>query len=272
MTQAVPHSCINIEERGTVDHDFNIIDLHCHVLPALDDGPATLPDALSMCALHHAQGVRTIVATPHMCDPRYNVSAEAVRLGARQLADACQERGIDLKILPGAEVRLQPELLDSLDAGDALTLADGGKYLLLELPVQLVPRIDDLLFQLAMRDVAPILAHPERNIELSRRPARLAELVAQGCLVQITATSLLGSFGRLAKKAAERFLESDLVHVVASDAHPAREHRRPKFGPAVKRLVRLVGEEKTHELLCSNPERIVRGAPFRAGMTVDWSA
>jgi len=244
-----------------VRRGFDIIDIHCHLLPGLDDGPATMGDSLRMCELYHAQGVRTVVATPHMCDPRYDVTAEAVRLGARQLSHACRERGIDLKVLPGAEVRLQPELLEALDARNLLTVADGGRHLFLELPLQVVPRIGDLLFQLAVRDVTPILTHPERNMELSRKPARLAELVEGGCLVQITAVSLLGGLGRPAKRAAERFVRSGLAHVVASDAHSPKGSRRPQFEPVVERLLRLVGEERTFELLCANPERIVRGAP-----------
>jgi len=244
-----------------VRRGFDIIDIHSHLLPALDDGPATMGDSLRMCELYHAQGVRTVVATPHMCDPRYDVTAEAVRLGARQVSEACRERGIDLKVLPGADVRLQPELLEDLDAGNVLTVADGGRYLLLELPLQVVPRIGDLLFQLAVRHVTPILTHPERNMELSRKPARLAELVERGCLVQITAVSLLGGLGRLARRAAERFVKSGLAHVAASDAHSPKGSRRPQFEPVVERLLRLVGEERTFELLCANPERIVRGVP-----------
>ena len=242
--------------------DLDIIDIHSHLLPGLDDGPATVRDSLRMCELYHAQGVRTVVATPHMCDPRFDVTPEAVRLGARQLSEACRERGIDLKVLPGADVRLQPELLEDLDAGNVLTVADGGRYLLLELPLQLVPRMDNLLFQLAVRNVAPILTHPERNLELSRGPARLADLIERGCLVQITAVSLLGGFGRLAKRATERFVKSGLVHVVASDAHSPKGSRRPQFEPVVERLLCLVGEERTFELLCANPDRIVRGVPL----------
>ena len=240
---------------------FDIVDVHSHLLPGLDDGPATERDSLRMCALYHAQGVRTVVATPHLCDPRFGVTAESVRVGARRLSLACREHGIDLEVLPGGDVRLQPELLENLASGSALTVADGGTYLLLEPPPHVMPRIDRLLCQLAARGITPILTHPERNMSLCRRPAQLADLVEGGCLVQVTASSFLDRFGRLARKAAERLVKSALVHVVASDAHSPRGSRRPDFDPVVKRLVRLVGEQRAYELLCANPASIVRGAP-----------
>jgi len=247
-----------------VTNEFNIIDIHAHVLPGLDDGPHTLDESLQMCGLYAREGVTTVVATPHMGNNRFDVTSDAVRRSTSELARVCRERMPELEILPGADVQLQPGLLDMLDAGEVLTLADAGRYLLLELPPQAVPRIENLVADLAARGVTPILSHPERNPDFLRKPDRLAELVECGCLVQITSGSLLGSFGRAAKWAAEEFIEAGLVHVAASDAHAPRGRRCPELRRAADYLVSTVGEDIARDLLCRNPAKIIRGEPLRS--------
>ncbi|MCK4282828.1 MAG: phosphotransferase [Candidatus Brocadiae bacterium] len=237
-----------------------MVDIHSHVLPGLDDGPRRMDESLRMCELYVAQGVATVVATPHMCNALFDeVTAEMVRQGAERLAEACRKRGLELAVIPGGEVRLQPELMEMLDAGEVLTLGDSGRYMLLELPNQVVPRIERLVFELALRGITPVLSHPEHNLEFRRSPGRLAELVEYGCLVQVSADCLLGAFGRVARRAAARFVSSDLVHVVASDAHSASGRRRPQFDHAARLLGGMVGEDRACRLLCTNPGRIVRG-------------
>lgn len=238
---------------------LDIVDVHSHVLPGLDDGPQDLDRSLQMCQAYQADGVRTVVATPHMCDVRFPVTAEIVRQGVRQLSLACRQAAIELQILPGGDVRLQPELLDDLEAGRALTVADNGRYLLLELPPYAVSGIDRLLLQLVVLGITPIVSHPERTPDLCRKQARLAALVAGGCLVQVTAGSFLGVFGSTARRAAERLLEAGLVQVVASDAHSPQGGRRPAFAAVVERLAELAGAEEARALVCDNPARIVRG-------------
>lgn len=212
-----------------------------------------------MCELYVGQGVTTVVATPHMCDPRFDVSVEAVRRGVGELSEACRRRGLHLTILPGAEVRLQPELLDMFDAGEALTLADTGDYLLIELPPQIVPRMESVIFELALRGITPILGHPERNLELWRKPERLVQLVEYGCLVQVSSPSLLGAFGPIARRAAERLLKGGLVHVVASDAHFPRGRLSPQAQRTAELLVSMMGDDAARRLLQTNPTKIVTG-------------
>lgn len=255
-----------------MDPDWRITDIHAHVLAGLDDGPKAVSESLRMCELYDAENVRTVVATPHMCDPRFNVRREAVVLAADSLSEACRRRGLDVRVLPGGDVRLQPELLDCLDSGRALTIANNGRYFLLELPLHAVPPLDDLIFRLSVRKLTPILTHPERNAELSRKPGRLVELVERGCLVQVTGASFLGRFGRSAKKAAERFLKSGVVHVVASDAHSPDGGRCPLFKAVADRLVRLAGDDKAYELLCGAPAGIVNGDPVDASAARSGSA
>jgi protein-tyrosine phosphatase len=235
-----------------------MMDIHSHLLPGLDDGPRTMAESLRMCEQYVAEGVTAVVATPHMGDRRFRVTPEAVRRGAEELGAVCAEHGLTLSLLPGADVRLEPELLAMLDRAEVLTLADTGKYLLLELPAQTVPRCEGLIFELSVRGITAILSHPERNMELWRKPHRLAELVDRGCLVQVTADSLFGRFGPQAQHSAEWFLTEGLVHAVASDAH-SPDGRRPELKRAAEHLASLLGEEGACQLLQGNPARIVRG-------------
>jgi protein-tyrosine phosphatase len=238
---------------------WKIVDIHSHLLPGLDDGPPTLDASLDLCRVYMAEGVGTVVATPHMRHPRFRVDPQDARQAAARLRGACRELDIELEILLGADVRLTPELVADVECRRVLTVAERGECILLELPDDVAPRLGSIIFDLAVRGVRPVLTHPERNRILSRRPARVAELVEAGCLVQVTGAALTGEFGRGARKAAERLLKDRLVHVVASDAHSAGGCRQPHFGPVIDRLCRLVGQEHARSLVCGNPAAIARG-------------
>ncbi len=238
---------------------WKIVDIHCHLLPGLDDGPTTLDASLDLCRVYVSEGVGTVVATPHMRHPRFPVDPQDARQAAARLRAACRELDVELEILLGADVRLTPELVADVECGRVLTVAERGEYMLLELPEDVAPPVRPVVFELAVRGVRPILTHPERNRILSRRAERVAELVEAGCLVQVTGAALTGEFGRGARKAAERLLKDGLVHVVASDAHSAGGRRQPRFGPVIDRLCRLVGEEHARSLVCGNPAAIARG-------------
>ena len=215
-----------------------------------------------MCRMYVRAGAHTVVATPHMLHPDFDVPAGAVRDAVRDLQDACRREGIDIEILPGAELRLEPGLLSAVEEQKVLSLADGARFLLVELPYQLVPPIEDLIFELALRKKIVIIAHPERNMELARRPGRLEQLVGAGCLAQVTLKSMLGKPGRMARKAARRFLERDLVHMIGTDAHRAWPVGRLRDQLAY--VTGLVGVEKAGELLFENPMRILKGERIEA--------
>jgi protein-tyrosine phosphatase len=244
----------------------DLIDIHCHLLPGLDDGPPTLGESLRLCEMLAAQGVITVVATPHVGGRRFHVKADRVRAGVDALRSACRERSIPLRILPGCDAQLQPDLLRMFDAGEVLTLGDEGGYLLLELPSEALPSIEGLAAELAERGATPILTHPERNPEFVRRPDRLAQLVSCGCLVQVTDGSFLGRFGYSARRTAESFLEEGLVHAVASDAHSTEGRRAPCLDRARAYVAGLAGEDVACALFLETPRRIVCGEPliFRA--------
>ncbi len=241
-----------------------MIDLHCHLLPGVDDGPKTWAEALALGAQLVDEGVTLAVATPHVFRARYlNPAPEVIRDHVARLNRAFEGR---MRILPGAEVRIVPELRDwakrfspsSSDGDRALLLADAG-CILLELPPEIIPPgVEQLFFDLLTAGIRPILAHPERNSVMCRQPERLRRFVEQGCHVQVDAPSLLGDHGSEAQRAAWQWIAKGLVHVIASDAHSLRA-RPPKLRRAWADVVRAHGEAVARALFIENPRAIVEG-------------
>lgn len=196
-----------------------MIDLHSHVLPGLDDGARSMAEAADLARTAVDDGVTVIAATPHVRSDFPTTPAQ-MEEGVRALRAELAAREIPLEVVHGGEVALDG--LAHLDEADLRRFSFGqqGQYLLLECPyhgspVQLAPAINELL----RAGLTPILAHPERNPDVVARPERIASVVELGALVQVTAASVDGRFGRPVRKASERLLELGLVHVLASDAH-----------------------------------------------------
>ena len=196
-----------------------MIDLHCHILPALDDGPSTMAESREIARRALEDGVTAIAATPHVRED-YPTSAEAMEAGLAEVRADFAAGGIALDLLPGGEValdqlpRLAPETLERF------SLAQGGRYLLVEFPYLAWPLgLESAVSKLRRLGLRPVLAHPERNEEVGWDPGRLEPAVRAGALVQLTAGSLEGRFGRATRETAERLLERRLAHVLASDAH-----------------------------------------------------
>lgn len=197
-----------------------MIDLHCHILPSIDDGARTLTDSLAMAQKAAAEGIHTIVATPHHQNGKYINERIEILHQVKQLNEALQEHDIPLTVLPGQEVRLYGDLLADYEAGKILTLNETNKYILIEFPSNHVPRYaEQMLYELRVKGMIPIIVHPERNAELIEQPDKLYNLVNKGALTQVTAGSLLGNFGKKIKKFSMQLVENNLTHMIASDAH-----------------------------------------------------
>jgi protein-tyrosine phosphatase len=199
-----------------------VIDLHCHLLPGIDDGPPDLQSALALARAAAAAGTQTIVATPHI-DQRWGVDPVAVPAAVVHMRAALTEAHIELEVLPGGEVDLTR--LADMDRGevDAVRLG-GGPYMLLECPLRDSRGVGfpTAVAQLHRQGERILLAHPERCPGFHRRPEQLAELVQSGVLTSITSSALLGRFGGTVRAFALRLLREGLVHNVASDAHEPR--------------------------------------------------
>jgi protein-tyrosine phosphatase len=205
-----------------------VIDLHSHILPGLDDGAATLEDALAMARAAVANGTQTIVATPQ-ADLHYDVRPSARDAALATLRVALTREAIPLEVLPGAEVAI--DVLIDLDdeARDALRLG-GGPYLLLESPLaQTAGAFDTYIERLLMGGERIVLAHPERCPAFQRKPERLERLVRAGALTSVTAGAFTGQFGATVQKFAFSMVTSGWAHSVASDCHDA-VRRSPSMG------------------------------------------
>ncbi|WP_010276916.1 tyrosine-protein phosphatase [Paenibacillus senegalensis] len=198
-----------------------MIDIHCHLLPGLDDGASSIEEAVDMARTAVAEGIHTAIVTPHHANGRYDNEADAVLSGLSALASILNEKHIPLTLLAGQEIRLYSELISDLEQGRLLTL-HRSRYLLIECSAHQIPdEFYDLVHELKVLGLTPVLAHPERNRELAKDPDKLYDLVSIGVLSQITSHSLTGLFGPGVQKLALNFCKRNLAHFIASDAHNA---------------------------------------------------
>lgn len=236
-----------------------MIDIHTHILPGLDDGAATLEEALQMAAISAAEGVTAVVATPHVISGFYENTPQQIRQAVVHFNSCLKAEGIPLQVLAGAEYRLEPDLPRRLAEGRLMTINDAGCYLLVELPASLVPPYtEQLLYEVQLQGVTPILAHPERNPGFNCNPEKLTRLARRGVLSQVTAGSLRGHFGLTAKRAAFKMLATGVAQMVASDAHSFRR-RTPALTAAARDIETRWGADFTHAVFSGLPSRIIAG-------------
>ncbi|WP_053218186.1 tyrosine-protein phosphatase [Virgibacillus senegalensis] len=196
-----------------------MIDIHCHILPGIDDGAKHMEDSLEMAREAVAQGIHTIIATPHHLNGRYNNYKTDILGYVSQLNNRLQDENIPLTVLPGQETRINGNMVDHLEQGELLPL-NGKGYVFVELPSDHVPRYTkQLLFDLQVQGFKPIIVHPERNRELIKDPDQLYEFVKNGTLTQVTAASVVGKFGKTIRKFSQQLIEANLTHFISSDAH-----------------------------------------------------
>ena len=238
-----------------------MIDLHCHLLPGIDDGPETLEEALEMARIAVANGIEEAHVTPHLHPGRWDNDLPKIAAAVEAHRAALAQAGIPLKLGFAAEVRLDYEILPMIEAGRVpfLGTLDGCKVLLLEFPHSHVPvGADKFVAWLLARNIRPLIAHPERNKDLMREPEKIEPFVREGCLLQITADAIAGEFGEVCALRAREFLERGWVSVIASDAHDTVE-RPPRIAPGRDAAAKIVGEEEARRLTQGTPQRIVRG-------------
>jgi protein-tyrosine phosphatase len=236
-----------------------MLDLHCHILPDIDDGAKDMDEALKMCELARKDGINTIVATPHLNPGVYEPERELILAKVNELN---RLNHVNLRILPGADNRVHPELLASIEKGQALTLNDNMRYILLELPAHfLFHQIKDLIRRLKDKGMTPIITHPERHVQIQRNLYLLYEFIKAGTLAQITAMGITGEFGLEIKRLSKRLLAHNLIQVIASDAHSSSK-RPPILSRAVEEAARILGLNEATNMVTANPEAIIEGRAF----------
>lgn len=235
-----------------------MIDLHCHLLPGIDDGAPDLATALAMARLAVDSGTTHMVCTPHLHAGRYENTAASIAASLAGFRRALQDAQIPLQVSGAAEVRFDMEIMMRLPAGQIPFVGrwQDKDVMLLEFPHGEIPFGAERLTQwLLQRNVLPMIAHPERNKGVMRMPSQLKPFIQQGCLLQVTAGALVGRFGERAQELAEQLLQEDVVTVIASDAHNL-QHRPPLLAEGRERAAALVGDAAAEALVLTRPATI----------------
>jgi protein-tyrosine phosphatase len=238
-----------------------VIDLHCHLVPGIDDGPQTLAESLAMARLAVAEGITAACTTPHIHVGRYDNDLASIGKAAEGLRAALKAEAIPLELSLAAEVRLDYDVLPMIEAGRIPFLGelDGYRVLLLEFPHSHVPvGADKFVAWLLARRIRPMIAHPERNKDLMRDPEKIEPFVQAGCLLQLTADAVAGEFGELCALRSREFLERGWVSVLASDAHDTVD-RPPRIARGRDTAAQWIGEAEARRLTLDTPLRILRG-------------
>jgi len=237
-------------------------DLHCHLLPGVDDGPESLEEALAMARLAVAEGIRKSIVTPHMHVGRWENDRASIDAAVDSYRRELKIAGIELEIGFAAEVRCDYDIIPYVEAGRVPYLGtfEGERVMLLEFPHGHMPvGGDKLVAWLRARGVRPMIAHPERNKDIMRDLTKLQPYIEAGCLIQLTADAAAGNFGTVCQARSLEMLARGWVTVMASDAHDT-EARPPRLRPGVARAAQAIGEQAARDLVDATPRRIVEGA------------
>ena len=238
-------------------------DLHAHILPGLDDGPRSLDDTLRMARVAAEQGTRVMLCTPHRKDVAESSSVRQVRELVADVSGELRARGIELELLVGMENHLDLELPGDCTAGKALPM-NGSRYTLVELPFFGRPNyIEDVLFQLQVQGVTPVLAHPERIEAIQRDPEMLVGFVERGMLSQVTAGSVEGRFGGKVKSLTHSLLRRRLVHILASDTHLPEGSRSPMLQPGMAAAANIAGQAEARAMVLDTPRAVLEDRPVQ---------
>ncbi len=237
-----------------------MIDLHCHILPGIDDGAPDLSVSLEMARASVADGVSDLACTPHILPGVYANTGAQIRQATGELQAALNDNDIPLRLVVGADNHIVPNFVAGLRSGHLLCLAD-SRYVLVEPPHHVAPpRLDELFFGLITAGYTPILTHPERLSWIKSNYASIVRLFESGVWMQITAGSLAGTFGKNARYWAERMLDEGRVHILATDAHDTR--RRPPNLSLGRDLAAVrVGAEEAEHLVGTRPRGVLANVP-----------
>ena len=233
-----------------------MIDLHCHILPGIDDGAVDLSVALAMARAFVADGVSVAACTPHILPGLYHNSGSQIRQATQQLQQVLAVEGIPLRLVTGADNHMVSNFVAELRSGHLLSLAD-TRYVLVEPPHHVVPpRLEDLFFDLLVAGYVPILTHPERLTWIKSHYPTIKRLVEAGVWMQLTSGSLAGVFGRNARYWAERMLDEGFAHILATDAHDVKG-RPPNLSQGRELAAKLVGSAEAEHLVITRPRGVL---------------
>ncbi|MBM7690768.1 protein-tyrosine phosphatase [Peribacillus deserti] len=237
-----------------------MIDIHCHILPGVDDGPESNYKSIDLARVAVQQGIHTIVATPHHIPGSYTNTREEIIRKVNSFNEQLKSEKISLTVLPGQEPRISGTLMEQLEQGDILTLNDKQSSLLIEFPKDHVPKYTEKLFyDLLLKGISPIIVHPEQNLEILENPEVLYQLIKRGAYAQVDAESVAGKIGRKAKKFSLELIKAKQVQFIGSNAHNTTK-RSFKMEQALKELKKGFGNDMI-DMFMVNAEKAISGEP-----------
>ena len=233
-----------------------MIDLHCHLLPGIDDGSADMAQSIEMARVFADQGVTHVACTPHILPGVYHNSGPDIIARVRDLQRHINEAGITLTLLSGADNHVVGDFVKGLKRGHLLPLGD-SRYVLVEPPHHVAPqRLEEFFFSLMIEGYFPILTHPERLTWIEDRYDLMRTLVLRGVWMQLTAGSIYGAFGRRPRYWAERMLDEGLVHIIATDAHNLTS-RRPDLARGHEAAAARIGQTEADHMVVTRPSCVL---------------
>jgi protein-tyrosine phosphatase len=235
-----------------------MIDIHSHILPGVDDGARSIEESIKILQKAADAGVTTIVATPHVLEVPSGNDWQRVRDAFNRVKQKIVQENIYIEIILGAELFISPELPQSIEENRELCI-NNGSYVLLELPMLEIPPFTmQTIFELLIKGIQPIIAHPERYFEIQKDDTKLSKLIKRGVLTQLNCGSLLGRYGKRVQKTARILLKHNLIHMIASDIHSIPDGSYP-LSQGVNRAAGLIGTRKARQMVTSIPARVIRG-------------
>jgi protein-tyrosine phosphatase len=255
---------LSAAQRDRLDR-FNVdscVDMHCHCLGGLDDGPDDMSEAIGLCRSLVADGVTHAIATPHQLG-RYEteISGQRIIKAVDDLNEMLVRQEVPLQVAAGAEIRVDPRVSELLQCGQLLSLAQTGRYVLLELPHETFVNPLSLLRLLTEAGVVPVIAHPERCDYLANQQTAIVSWLNAGAVLQLTAASLVGLCGAKATDQSWAWLRAGWVSLIASDSHNTSD-RRPVMTAAVEQMIGRMGHVAARRLCIENPRHVWAGQPL----------
>jgi protein-tyrosine phosphatase len=237
-----------------------LVDMRCHLLAGLDDGPHSQEEAVAMCRMAHAEGIGMVAATAHQNGHWDAVNPDRIRQATQQLAQKLREAGIPLLIFPCAEVMVDADLESAWKKGNLLSVADLREYLSLEMPHDLCVDLRATVRRLRQDGVRPILAHPERHEELLHEPGRIEDLIRAGCLVQVSSSSVTDPPSTGDRRALKCWFKRGIVHLLGSDGHSSTR-RPPRMAAAYHQIARWAGTPAADRIGSTSGMAVLQGLP-----------
>lgn len=233
-----------------------MIDMHCHILPGVDDGASDLDEALEMARIAESEGITKIVCTPHFHPDFEYTMGEVLLEEVDNLNKELRNKNVDVEVYIGNELYYSNEVIENLDKLNFHSL-NKSKYILIEFaPMNLPKNLADVVYEIKLKGYTPVLAHVERYNSVIENPNVIYDCIKEGAIIQVNASSILGKHGKEIKKTTEILLDNNMVHIVASDAHGS-ERRRPQLKEAYEYIKSNYSKEKANDLFKNNQSLII---------------